>query len=128
MNAPFLEVLIPETPIAWKRPSQTKDGRRYDSQAALKERHGWTFKEAMMHAHKNCTDKPVIIQLVFNFLRVKSNHRKHHTSDPDIDNCCKYYLDAMQDVVYFNDNQVVELSAKKNYSVVPSVNIVIYEK
>jgi Holliday junction resolvase RusA-like endonuclease len=124
---PFFSITIPEQPIAWKRPSQTKDGRRYDSQSALKERHSWLFKEAMMLAHKNCTNKPLIVQLVFTFLRVKSNKRKHHTSDPDIDNCCKYYLDSMQNVIYLNDNQIIELSAKKLYSVQPSVNIVIFE-
>lgn len=123
----FLSITIPEQPIAWKRPAQNKDGRRYDSQGALKDRYGWTFKDAMMRAHKNCTDKPLRVEFIFSFMRVKSNKRKQHTSDPDIDNCCKFYLDAMQDVVYFNDNQVVELSAKKVYSVDPCVNIVVFE-
>lgn len=126
-DKPFLEVLIPEQPVAWKRPAQTKYGNRYDSQSSLKERYGWLFKEAMMHAHKNCTDKPLIVHLVFNFLRVKSNKKKHHTSTPDIDNCIKFYLDAMSTIVYDDDSQIIELTTKKNYSVVPSVSITIYE-
>lgn len=105
-------------------------GHTYNPQAALKEKYGWIFKEAMMHAHKNCTDKPLIVQLVFNFLRVKSNKKKYHTTGIDIDNAIKFYLDAMQGdggIVYFNDSQIIELTAKKNYSVVPSVEIIVFE-
>jgi len=122
----FLEINIPEQPISWKRPGQTKDGHRYDSQHSLKERHSWIFKEAMMHAHQNITNKPLHIDFTFSFKRVKSNTRKYHITGCDIDNACKYYLDAMQDVCYLNDSQVVILSAKKIFSVQPGVNIAIF--
>ena len=129
---PFLSISIPEQPIAMQRPRiniklSTRTAHVYNPQAELKEAHGWIFKEAMMHAHKNCTDKPLRVEFTFSFKRVPSNKKKYHTSTPDIDNCIKYYLDAMQDVVYFNDSQVVELSAKKLYNVQPEVNITVFE-
>jgi Holliday junction resolvase RusA-like endonuclease len=130
-DTPFLVVTIPEQPIAMQRPRLGK-GHTYNPQAADKERLGWLFKEAMMRSHKNCTAKPLSVQITFHFIRVKSNKRKYHTSTPDIDNCIKFYLDAMQDVVYLNDSQVIELSAKKLYSVPhscvqPMVEIVVFE-
>lgn len=125
----FFQITIPEQPVAMQRPRLAK-GHTYNPQAEIKEAHGWLFKEAMMHARKNCTDKPLRVEFIFSFTRVKSNKKKYHTTGIDIDNACKFYLDCMQGdggIVYFNDSQVVELSAKKLYNVQPSVNIIIYE-
>ena len=134
-NKPFLEVIIPEQPIAMQRPrininSSTRTAHVYNPQAAEKVRLGWIFKEAMMRARKNCTDKPLSISAVFSFKRVKSNKRNYHTSTPDLDNCIKFYLDCMQGdggIVYFNDSAIVELRCAKGYAEKPSVHIVIYE-
>jgi Holliday junction resolvase RusA-like endonuclease len=126
---PFLDIIIPEQPIAMQRPRLGK-GHTYNPQADEKVRLGWIFKEAMMKAHKSCTDKPLIVQMVFSFKRVKSNKRKHHTATPDIDNVIKFYLDCMQGdggIVYFNDSAIVEVRASKGYTEKPSVHIVIYE-
>jgi len=127
---PFLQIKMYEQPIAMERPRLGK-GHTYNPQSKLKEAHGWTFKEAMMSAHKNCTDRPLIVQMVFTFMRVKSNKKKYHTSTPDIDNVCKYYLDAMEGdggIVYFNDKQVTKLILEKTYDIVPSVEIIIFER
>ena len=128
-NKPFLSLTIPEQPIAMQRPRLGK-GHTYNPQAVQKEAHGWFFKDAMMHVHKNCTNKPLKIEMTFNFTRVKSNKRKNHTSTPDLDTCIKYYCDAMQGdggIVYFNDSQIIEIHASKCYSLTPHVDIVIYE-
>jgi len=136
---PFLDIIIPEQPIAMQRPRLRSFGassgfaplsRVYNPQSSEKVRLGWIFKEAMMKAHKSCTDKPLIVQMVFSFKRVKSNKRKHHTATPDIDNVIKFYLDCMQGdggIVYFNDSAIVEVRASKGYTEKPSVHIVIYE-
>jgi len=89
---------------------------------------GWIFKEAMMNARKNCTDKPLAIELIFSFKRTGSSP-KHMTQRIDIDNICKYYLDAMQGdgIVYFNDSQIIQLSASKVFAAENSVKITIYE-
>ena len=135
----FLDIIIPEQPIAMQRPRLGK-GHTYNPQAVEKVRLGWIFKEAMMKAHKNCTDKPLSISAVFSFKRVKSNKRRYHTATPDLDNVIKFYLDCMQGgskgrlglqgdggICYFNDSQIVELKCAKGYADKPSVHIVLYE-
>ena len=71
------------------------------------------------------------IQFVFHIKRAKSHFRTgkyanelkpsaplYHTKRPDIDNYVKFYLDVMQmnKLVYLDDSQVIELSAKKIYN------------
>ena len=54
--------------------------------------------------------------------------RERPTKKPDIDNILKAYLDAMNQVVYIDDYQVVRVSAKKVYSMVPGVDVCIREE
>lgn len=49
------------------------------------------------------------------------------TKKPDIDNIIKAYLDAMNGIVYKDDTQVVRLSAKKGYSLVPGVDVCVVQ-
>lgn len=39
----------------------------------------------------------------------------YHTKKPDIDNFVKFYMDCMNNVVYLDDSQVIELNVKKEY-------------
>lgn len=48
-----------------------------------------------------------------------------HTSKPDIDNIAKYYLDVMNGIVFFDDNQVSSLKCEKIYSDLPFVDVKI---
>ena len=128
-NKPFLDIIIPEQPIAMQRPRLGK-GHTYNPQADEKVRLGWIFKEAMMKAHKNCTDKPLSIRMIFLFKRCKSNKRIYHLGPQDLDNVVKFYNDCMQGdggIVYFNDSAIIELMCAKGYADTPSVHIVIYE-
>lgn len=54
--------------------------------------------------------------------------RERPTKKPDIDNILKAYLDAMNEIIYLDDNQVVRISAKKVYSMVPGVDVGIREE
>ena len=65
------------------------------------------------------------IAFTFNIKRPKSHWNKYslkpsapiyHTKRPDIDNYVKFYMDCMNKVVYLDDSQVIELSAKKIYN------------
>ena len=69
------------------------------------------------------------VTLVFKFPRPKSHYRAgknsdllkasapvHHAQKPDIDNVCKSTLDALNDVAYGDDKQVVELNATKGWA------------
>ena len=49
------------------------------------------------------------------------------TKKPDIDNVIKIFLDAMNGIVYKDDTQVVRLSAKKGYSLVPGVDVCVVQ-
>jgi Holliday junction resolvase RusA-like endonuclease len=46
---------------------------------------------------------------------------------PDIDNIAKCFLDAMQDVVYLNDTQVLTLHVTKVYGTVGMVEVMVRE-
>mgnify|MGYP003353495899 CR=1 FL=1 len=50
-----------------------------------------------------------------------------HTKKPDLDNLAKAVLDAMNGVVYLDDNQIVRLTIEKKYSKLPLVSISIRE-
>jgi Holliday junction resolvase RusA-like endonuclease len=46
----------------------------------------------------------------------------------DIDNVCKCVLDAMNGIVYLDDNQVVLLHATKRFDTVASVHVLVREE
>lgn len=54
-------------------------------------------------------------------------NEKLPTKKPDIDNIIKAYLDAINGIVYKDDTQVVRLSAKKVYSLVPGVDVCVVQ-
>ena len=49
------------------------------------------------------------------------------TKKPDIDNIAKCFLDAMNDIVYFDDKQVVNLHITKVYAETPAVEVMVKE-
>jgi len=50
------------------------------------------------------------------------------TKKPDIDNILKCYLDAMNDVVYLDDKQVVTIHATQVYGTFPVVEVLVKEE
>ena len=46
---------------------------------------------------------------------------------PDLDNVLKAVLDAMNDVVYVDDSQVVNMVAHKRYSAQPRIEVYVNE-
>ena len=46
---------------------------------------------------------------------------------PDIDNVAKCFLDAMNEIIYLDDTQVVELHIKKLYSSLSGVDVLVME-
>lgn len=49
------------------------------------------------------------------------------TSKPDLDNCAKIILDALNEIAWIDDKQVVELSIGKRYSITPMTVVTIAE-
>lgn len=63
-------------------------------------------------------DKPTVVRVrgVFLFERPKSVRRPHHLVPPDTDNCGKLIKDALQNLAYKNDSQVVAECWEKAYA------------
>lgn len=49
------------------------------------------------------------------------------TGKPDIDNTCKAIFDGINQVVWRDDSQVVSVTARKRYALVPGVHVLITE-
>ena len=49
------------------------------------------------------------------------------TKKPDIDNIAKCFLDGMNDIVYLDDKQVVNLHVTKLYAETPAVEVMVKE-
>lgn len=64
------------------------------------------------------TRQPVTVELTFRMARLAQMPRRYrfHTSRPDVDKLCRAVLDALTGIVYANDSQVVELTARKAFA------------
>ena len=56
------------------------------------------------------------------------NGSVRHIKKPDLDNLAKAVLDAMNGVVYLDDNQICRLTIEKNYDIVPKISISVREE
>lgn len=45
---------------------------------------------------------------------------------PDIDNCCKAIFDGLNNVLWRDDSQVVDLAVRKRYSATPCVRVEVH--
>lgn len=50
------------------------------------------------------------------------------TKRPDLDNLCKAVLDALNEVAYKDDSQIVTMLSRKNYSDVPYVKVILTDE
>jgi len=71
--------------------------------------------------------QPVGVRLVFSFRRPESLPRKHTlpARKPDIDKLVRATLDALTGVLFYDDGQVVQVSAVKQYAAIESVDITV---
>lgn len=60
-------------------------------------------------------DCPIILEIIFYFRRPKGNKSVEHTQVPDLDNLVKAVKDALNNVVWVDDCQVVSLNAHKMF-------------
>jgi Holliday junction resolvase RusA-like endonuclease len=91
---------------------------------------GFHVRQWMREHKKEMSEKALMATLGFWFQCPEGkNHKDEHTTGPDVDNCCKLVLDALNLVAYKDDAQIVHLSAHKGYWKMPSaVSIYIVEK
>mgnify|MGYP001592318464 CR=1 FL=1 len=84
---------------------------------------GWTAREAM--DGRRPLRGPVKIQIDIAVRRPKRQARHFPTGRPDLDNCVKIALDALNKIVINDDAQVVVLSAAKFYAAHASIEITV---
>lgn len=102
----------------------------YDPQEKLKEGCKWQVRSQY---REEPLGQPVVIDALFMMPIPKStskvkqramlNGTYHHTVKPDVDNILKFYLDVLNNLVVKDDNQVVEVRARKIYSSKPGVHL-----
>jgi len=86
-------------------------------------------KKWMIENQQQPTDAPVFMRLGFFFHTDDEKKLKsRHTSHPDLDNLVKTVCDALNNIAYLDDKQIVHLTAQKEYWARPSsISIVISE-
>ncbi len=119
---------IPMEPVAKGRPRMTKTGHAYTPQktrSAEAELKWWAAKEAGAR-RLPLFDGPVGLSVAFIFPRPKTVKRKWHTVKPDVDNPCKLLMDSLNGIVWRDDSQVCELTARKSYGDTGMIRLTVW--
>jgi len=120
MNKSY-KIIIPGNPIALKRHRHTKLGHTYNSQSKIMEQIGWQAKTQFPY---NVITVPVLVEFTF-FLRIPNSlskkkkvalDGKYVSKRPDTSNYIKLYVDALNGFIWLDDALIVELTARKLYS------------
>ena len=111
--------------IQWYTPKETTEHEEAIARA-WKEKNGLTPYQG-----------PVIVRIVFGLKIPKSTSKARIKQmldrkirpivKPDVDNCAKSVLDALNGLAYEDDNQIVSLSVRKYYTDIPKILIKVAE-
>ena len=123
-------------PIPWKRPAhKVLNGKVwvFDSQKKEKEQTRWQMRSYVPSG--DLLTCPCEIEFIFSFLvpdNVSRATRRQmlageikHAKKPDIDNCEKFYLDAMNGFIFVDDSQVFKVTKEKIWSESEGTKIII---
>lgn len=117
----MIEVTIEGKPEPWKAPK--RNGNQYYSPNFVKkEQVRWQVKSQI---NSKPLETPLKIKAIFFFtipkqtsrIRTRQMHANiiRHIKKPDLDNCIKFALDCLKEIVFKDDNQVCALEAQKRY-------------
>jgi Holliday junction resolvase RusA-like endonuclease len=135
----MIELILEGKPIAKKRPRFARIGKgikTYDIQREDKSKLRMNIRHQLFDKRLfEKFTKPLKLEMVFESSpadswsekKKQAVYEKYDPRKPDIDNYVKMYLDVMNNLVYKDDNQVVELWCKKIFSDKPKVIILISE-
>lgn len=132
----MIKISLPGEPVAKIRPRICKNFS-YDPQDKLKIACRFQILEMLQHENVHTPYGPSMrIHLDMNFyMTPKKGEEKlpgwgitENTSKKDCDNLCKFYLDAMNGIVYADDKQVEKITAQKYYHNEPRTEITIMAK
>jgi Holliday junction resolvase RusA-like endonuclease len=123
-------------PIGKQRPRFAR-GRTYTPKKTVD--YEAEIADKAMVAMGPCTplETPIAVYIYANY-KVPSSYSKQRRADclsgverpkvNDIDNVCKCVLDAMNNIVYLDDKQVVSLHATKRFDTIASVHVLVKEE
>lgn len=115
-------------PLPWQRP-YLNERTLFDNQK--REKLAFGIYLAQQHNDEPLFGRPIIMELTFYMAIPKSLPKRkgglYHSNRPDLDNLCKFVLDAMKEVVITDDKIICDLHARKVYDKVPRTEIIIKE-
>jgi len=105
-------------PKGWTRPIITDSNRSLKSWQVLVSEAASTALHALPPAERGLLVDGVRLTVAFHLPRPQSLPRKvtAHTKAPDIDKCVRGLADALTQVVFRDDAQIVDLVAMKRYA------------
>lgn len=112
-----ITVIIPGKPFSWKR--ARRNGKRY-----FHDKPSTDERERVQAAFHDvvCHEQPLVVVIAACYALPQQYHRKREpgiervkSTRPDVDNIAKFYLDALNGVLFVDDAQVVKLVASKRY-------------
>lgn len=112
-----LEFFLPFEPVAWERARAC--GKRFftapKSAAYKRSIQNWLDRrrEYFQRFHEGALD----IEMTFGLHKPKTSTRQYPCVRPDLDNYSKAVLDAMNEIAFKDDGQVVRLTLRKVYVV-----------
>lgn len=114
-----LEFIVKDEPYGKERPRLSRFGTYTPKTTLSKENYiKFITQKEMFENNITIFENAIYVELEFIFTRPKSvsvKRRPNHTVKPDVDNCIKLTLDAMNKIAYKDDNLIIALAAKKRY-------------
>jgi len=130
------KITVQGVPIAKKRPKFARRGKFVTTYNEQETEEGKFLLLALKQIPKKPIIDPMRIVMYFcfprpqghygtgkNVGRLKASAPYHHTVKPDIDNCIKFVLDCLNEQLFKDDKQIVDIAAKKRYSDDPRTEI-----
>lgn len=134
-----IRLTINGTPVGKGRPKYTKSGHAYTpSNTREYEDTIRTLYRMQYHGFKFAQGIPLDMRIRAFYpipksdskglhMKKSKNEIRPHNIKPDIDNVIKIVCDALNEMAYHDDTQIVDLQARKFYSDFPRVEILIKE-
>lgn len=124
------KIILPGNPIPSARARILKSGHSYNPKAKQQSEIAWDMKSQFLHVPLS---EPISLQVTF-FMpkplgwsgkKKKAYEGQPHCKRPDLSNMIKFYEDAANGILWFDDALVYNIIASKFYSEKPRTEIII---